>query len=145
MFKNNRQIVLFKKPVLFGNFRSPSPLHGHHAVREIEPLTGNRGHMYDPDVPPGEREYAYGYEPLHDPYISDRLLPPDYDSDVLRGSSLYPPDVFSESRYRRDGKDIDRYPPRDVLSPRDVLPHRDVIGLSGRGDGKFVVLYIFKI
>lgn len=118
--------------------RSQSPIHGHHAVREIEPLTGNRGRIYESDVPPGEREYAYGYDPLHDPYINERLLPPDYDSDVMRAPSLYPADVYPESRYRRDGKEsttlIDRYGSRDVLSPREILPHRDVISLTGRND-----------
>ncbi|GFS61379.1 zinc finger CCCH domain-containing protein 13 [Nephila pilipes] len=115
--------------------RSQSPVHGHHGVREIESLTGNRGRMYESDIPPGEREYGYGYDSLHDPYLSDRLLPSDYESDVLRGSSVYPSDVYPESRYRRGGKDsLDRYEPRDVMSPRDVLPHRDIISLTGRGD-----------
>ncbi|GIX98788.1 zinc finger CCCH domain-containing protein 13, partial [Caerostris extrusa] len=113
--------------------RSQSPVHGHHGVREIESLTGNRGRLYDSDIPPGERDYGYGYDSLHDPYLNDRLLPPpDYEPDVLRS---YPPDVYPESRYRRGGKEpLDRYEPRDVISPRDVLPHRDIISLTGRGD-----------
>lgn len=120
--------------------RSQSPIHGHHGVREIEPLTGNRGRLYDSDVPPGEREYGYGYDPLHDPYMNERLLPPDYDSDVIRGAPLYTSDVYPESRYRREGKEqstvIDRYGSRDVMSPREILPHRDVISLSGRNEGR---------
>ncbi|GFY52278.1 zinc finger CCCH domain-containing protein 13 [Trichonephila inaurata madagascariensis] len=115
--------------------RSQSPVHGHHGVREIESLTGNRGRIYESDIPPSEREYGYGYDSLHDPYLSDRLLPSDYEADVLRGSSVYPSDVYPEPRYRRGGKDsLDRYEPRDVMSPRDVLPHRDIISLTGRGD-----------
>ncbi|GFX41822.1 zinc finger CCCH domain-containing protein 13 [Trichonephila clavipes] len=114
---------------------SQSPVHGHHGVREIESLTGNRGRIYESDIPPSEREYGYGYDSLHDPYLSDRLLPSDYETDVLRSSSVYPSDVYPESRYRRGGKDsLDRYEPRDVMSPRDVLPHRDIISLTGRGD-----------
>ncbi|XP_054724542.1 zinc finger CCCH domain-containing protein 13-like isoform X2 [Uloborus diversus] len=116
--------------------RSQSPMHGHHGVREIESLTGNRGRMYDADIPPSEREYAYGYDPLHDPYINDRL-PSEYESDVLRGPPMYSSDVYSDSRYRRDIKDpalIDRYGPREVLSPQDMLPHRDIISLTGRND-----------
>lgn len=101
--------------------------------------------MYDPDVPTAEREYAYGYDSLHDPYLTDRLLPSDYEPEVIRSSSLYPPDVYPESRYRRDGKEsatlIDRYSTRDVLSPHEILPHRDIISLTGRSDGIYVLFF----
>lgn len=103
--------------------------------------------MYDSDLPPAEREYGYGYDSLHDPFLSERLLPSDYESDVLRGP--YPSDVYSESRYRRGAKDpLDRYESRDI-SPRDVLPHRDIISLTGRSDGMafsvFVNLIFFSV
>ncbi|XP_035225602.1 zinc finger CCCH domain-containing protein 13-like isoform X2 [Stegodyphus dumicola] len=118
--------------------RSPSPIHGHHTVREIESLTGNRGRIYDSEIPPGERDYVYGYDPLHDPYMNERLLPSDYDPDVIRGPSLYPSDVYPDTRYRRDVKEpgaiLDRYSSRDVVSPREILPHRDIISLTGRNE-----------
>ncbi|XP_042900743.1 zinc finger CCCH domain-containing protein 13 isoform X1 [Parasteatoda tepidariorum] len=112
--------------------RSQSPLHGHHGVRDIETLGDSRSRIYDSDIPPGERDYAYGYDPLHEHYITDRILPSDYESDVLRGPPLYPSDVYSENRYRKDP--IDRYGPRDVISPREILPHREIISLGGRSE-----------
>lgn len=113
-------------------------------MREIESLTGTRGRIYESDLPPADREYAYGYDSLHDPFLSERLLPPEYESDVLRGPSVYPSDVYSESRYRRGTKDpLDRYEARDI-SPRDVLPHRDIISLTGRGDGRFIPVFFFS-
>lgn len=121
--------------------RGRSPLHGHHPIPEVDaPMSSQRGRMYEPDIPPGERAYGYGgYDAHRDPlYVNDRLMPPEYEPDLMRGPPVYGPEGYPEGgRYRRDpplkdqgslprGERVGGYNSRDPVSSRDMIPSRDL-------------------